>query len=205
MKVAIVDLGINNALSLENMLWYVGVDTKVIRRPSEVTNEELVFFPGVGSFDSGMERLRSENWDQALKGHLANRKIVGLCLGMQLLGESSEEGKLPGLGLLPISFKAIKKASDHIKSPHMGWNSVEFHGNATLSLGQMESTRFYFVHSFASYDVASPAVEGITNYGLPFVSMARNANVLGVQFHPEKSHSAGKLLLAQICGEEFWI
>lgn len=163
----------------------------------------MVVLPGVGSFDHGMLGLRTHGWDDwirqaAEQGHL----VLGLCLGMQILCQGSDEGSESGLGILPGRFRRIPaEFSDGIKQkvPHMGWNEVSFNRErAPWTRDLAEPQRFYFVHSYQYDPLDLDTVVGWTDYGRAFASAIARDRVIGLQFHPEKSHSFGMALLQNI-------
>jgi glutamine amidotransferase len=204
--IVIIDLGISNVQSVANMLRKIGLSPEIASRP-DYTNEGALFvLPGVGAFDQGMRLLSETGWDGFLKSAAQQKvPILGLCLGMQLLCEGSEEGEMPGLGIIPgrfTRFSGVARNGITHKVPHMGWNSVEFNETVTSWVPNIpEQSRFYFVHSFFYDDIDSPVAIGRTTYGQPFVSAIKQGSVMGLQFHPEKSHRHGMQLLATIASE----
>ena len=196
--IGIVDLGIGNINSIQNMLRKVGAKSSVLTSPEQLSSVERAILPGVGAFDSGSTRLEASGFrDAVIDFHKTGKPLLGICLGMQLLTKKSEEGTKPGLGLVDATTKKIpafdQKGSKQLV-PHMGWNlisSSNLAGNSSLQAGLDNKSRFYFVHSYY-VDCASQAdVLFITSYGQDFVSGFRHGNVVGVQFHPEKSHRFG--------------
>lgn len=194
--IIVVDLGLGNVMSVCNMLDRIG--RSWTRSVSPVNDAPFYFLPGVGSFDAGMERLTESGWADCLIGLKENSTIVGLCLGMQLLSEGSEEGVKRGLGLLPGRFKKFDAAGEQLKVPHMGWNSVSATEHSPdwvkRSVGD---ARYYFVHSYF-YPPLEKYSWGTTAYGRNFASIAGKRNVIGLQFHPEKSHKFGSELVAAL-------
>ena len=190
--IAIIDYGLGNLFSIQNMLKYLDIESIITSDEKQIHDSEQLILPGVGKFDEGMRNLREKGLDEIIKDETANRKpILGICLGMQLLGYSSEEGRLPGLGL--IDFKSVRfqfAEGDHRKIPHMGWERVILK-DSPLTEGLDQNQRYYFVHSYhALCDYATTAIIDC-NYGYSFAAAVRNQNVYGVQFHPEKSHKYG--------------
>lgn len=203
MSVAVVDLAVSNVGSVANMLRRIGADVVVTDDPSELALADRVILPGVGAFDGAAHQLRSTGLDDVLRD-LAGRGVplLGVCLGMQLLAEGSEEGHQAGLGLIKGRVRRLASEVDGVRYPvpHMGWNTVEVSDSSQLALMSEEGRRYYFVHSYAMHcDDPSDAV-GTTRYGEPFTSVVRRENVAGVQFHPEKSHRHGMALLAAWVG-----
>lgn len=195
--IGIIDYGLGNLGSLLNMCHKIGRKAVLVRTEEEVLSASHLILPGVGTFDTGMKNLDSSGLIPVLKTAVTDRKIpvLGICLGAQLMLESSEEGVLPGLGW--ISGRVIKFGSENgLKVPHMGWNSLTDIGN-TLLYNSMPQTppRFYFVHSYY-LGVSNPEnVSAWSNYGHKFAASFECGNVMGVQFHPEKSHQFGMQLL----------
>ena len=196
----IIDNGICNTGSLYNMLTRVGVNVSVTSSPLSIASADGIVFPGVGAFDNAMECMIKSDLYSVLRQRVVEDKVpfLGICLGMQLLFNSSEEGELPGFGWIPGHVKRFDfdgLGNKHLKVPHMGWNSVQPSHSDSLFNGLEQDSRFYFVHSY--HAVCSDASHALatTEYGYPFVSAVQKENIFGVQFHPEKSHRFGMALL----------
>lgn len=198
--IAVVDVGISNVGSVANMLRRLGETVVVTAVPEEIERADRVVLPGVGSFDVAMERLATLSLIEPLTRSVETGTVpvLGICLGMQLFADSSEEGVLPGLGWVGGAVRRLAPVDDGraLPVPHMGWNTVEAQGGDPLIGGIAESGRFYFVHSYAFVPSQADTAAGTTDYGGRFVSCVRRGNLLGVQFHPEKSHRHGRALLA---------
>jgi len=193
--ITIIDYGMGNVGSIQNMLKYLGFSSIVTNDPEKIRNAEKIILPGVGAFDAAMERIKGSGLRDLLdqKALCDKVPILGICLGMQLLTESSEEGFSSGLGW--IAAKTYRfPPSDDLKVPHMGWNTVTVSNRSLLTDELVEDTRFYFVHSY--YVKVENEQQSIlkTHYGFEFDSAVQKDNIYGVQFHPEKSHRFGKLL-----------
>ena len=192
--IAIVDYDSGNLASIQNMFSYIGVNSVITRDKSEIAEAEKLVLPGVGAFDRGMEKLETFDLIEFLNEQVLDRQkpVLGICLGMQLLGTGSEEGERPGLGW--IDFKSRRFPENELKVPHMGWNEISsFKENNPLV--NEPRHRFYFVHSYYA-DLTDPDHSILrSRYGLEFTCGVRKGNVLGVQFHPEKSHKFGMSLL----------
>lgn len=198
--IAVIDYGIGNVGSIVNMLKKLGVTASFASTPEEIGMADKLILPGVGAFDSGMLKLRSNNLTNAIKKHAATDKkpILGICLGMQMLGRSSEEGMEEGLNLIPFvnrRFQFEDKYKD-LKIPHMGWDLIEpMQKDDLLLLGLEELQRYYFVHSYHAVCDSAENILMTCEYGYPFAAAVKNDNIYGVQFHPEKSHKFGMALL----------
>ena len=193
--IAIVDYGVGNSGSILNMLKKVGAEAGLAAEPDIIRQADKLILPGVGSFDNGMTRLRETGLVPVLEEEVLRKgkPVVGICLGMQMLGKSSEEGQVPGLGWLNfgcVRFRFTGEANN-LKIPHMGWNEVAANRPHSLLNGLEEPARFYFVHSYRATCENEADIIGTTYYGGPFPSVVGRDNIVGVQFHPEKSHRFG--------------
>ena len=193
----IIDYGVGNIGSIANMLKRIGVTSVISSRPQDLRNAERIILCGVGAFDDGMNKLENLGIVDTLQKVVLEEKkpILGVCLGMQLLTEGSEEGKRSGLGF--IKGRSLRFAfsgsvnGNRLKVPHMGWNHVNAEKPSRLFLNMHPDPRFYFVHSYY-IKVSDPADEILTaEYGIRFTAGFEHENILGVQFHPEKSHKYG--------------
>lgn len=192
--ITIIDYGMGNIGSLENMIQKVGGKVSIATQPEHIATASKIILPGVGSFDNGMKKLADCGFIEPLIKRVQEDKIplLGICLGMQLLTESSEEGKLPGLGLLKAKTKRFKVALDNnLKIPHMGWNEVIIKKQSPIFLEMTDDISFYFVHSYFVVCDEPSDILGTTIYGQEFVSAIQHENIFATQFHPEKSHKYG--------------
>jgi glutamine amidotransferase len=196
--VAVIDYGIGNTGSICKMIEKLGYETCVTNNELEIRKSERIVLPGVGSFDNAAKKLH-ETGLISLLSELAlqsNKPFLGICLGMQLLFKSSDEGIENGLGWLDgrvIKFDHTKMTSEKI--PHMGWNTVNFNPESPLFKDINNDIRFYFTHSFHVANVNESEIIGMTNFGYDFICAVQKNNIFGVQFHPEKSHKFGLQLM----------
>ncbi|CAA6819197.1 MAG: Imidazole glycerol phosphate synthase amidotransferase subunit (EC [uncultured Sulfurovum sp.] len=192
--IGIVDYNMGNLASVINAFENVGAEIAVESDPSKLQNYEKLILPGVGAFADAMEHLKSNGMDEAVKAYAATGKpLLGICLGMQLLFESSEEfGSSEGLGLIEGKVVAFdqSKFDRKLKVPHMGWNEMFKQKNIPLFNGLDKEFYLYFVHSFHAVCDDKYAI-GKTYYGYEFVSAVNKENIYGIQPHPEKSHENG--------------
>ncbi len=196
---SVINYGVGNIASVINMSKHVGGKIEVISNPAELVNAKKLLLPGIGHFDNGMECLRKNGWIDALNHAVLknNTPILGICLGMQLMCNLSEEGESEGLGWIDADVKrfSFNQDASSLKIPHMGWNQVNIARENRLILDESRNHRFYFVHS---YYVKCNNEEDIilkANYGFEFAAGFSRQNIYGVQFHPEKSHKFGKQLI----------
>jgi glutamine amidotransferase len=193
-----------NLRSVEKALEHVGARATIGARPDEVRAADGLILPGVGAFPRAMERIRATGLDALIAERAAaGTPILGICLGLQLLFERSEElGGAEGLGLLPGDVTALDAPG--LKVPHIGWAPVRWERESRLAAGIDSETPFYFVHSFAPRPAGNGTwgedALGSAEYGERFACAAERGNVFGVQFHPEKSSAAGLRLLANFAG-----
>ena len=198
-RIAILDYGMGNLRSVEKALEHVGATATITYDPAAVRGADGVILPGVGAFPKAMERIRERGLDELVaERREAGVPILGICLGLQLLFDSTTElGGAEGLGLLPGSVSGLD-AGDR-KVPHIGWSPVRWERESRLVEGIESETPFYFVHSFAPRPEAADLL-GSAAYGERFACAAERENVFGVQFHPEKSSAAGLRLLSNFAG-----
>jgi glutamine amidotransferase len=195
--IVVIDYGMGNIGSILNMLKKIDAEGIVSSDPDLIKRADKLILPGVGSFDEGMKNLKASLLIPVIEDKVMKEKtpILGICLGMQLFAKKSEEGVLDGLGWIDAEVKKFNFRNDGLKIPHMGWNTVAVLKRDEF-LGDMpDPSRFYFVHSY--YLVCNDKKDAllVTDYGHPFVSAVKKDNIIGVQFHPEKSHKFGMKLL----------
>jgi glutamine amidotransferase len=196
MRIAIVDYRAGNQTSVQRALAHLGHAAEISADPGRIAAADRVIFPGVGAAGSCMDNLRAAGVDDALRAAIdAGKPVLGVCIGMQLLFEfSDEDGGVPCLGVLDGIVERFQPEDPAVKVPHMGWNAVEHRGDP-LFAGIPSGERFYFVHSYyCAPDVSIEAI-AITDHGGKFCAGVRRGNLAAVQFHPEKSGAAGLKLL----------
>lgn len=198
-RIAILDYGMGNLRSVEKAFEHVGARARVTAEPGAVRDADGLVLPGVGAFPRAMERVRERGLDELIAERAAaGTPILGICLGLQLLFDSSEElGGAAGLGLLPGPVAGLEAPG--LKVPHIGWAPVRWERPSRLTEGIESETPFYFVHSLAPRPRPEELL-GSAVYGERFACAAERGNVFGVQFHPEKSSAAGLRLLANFAG-----
>ena len=194
--IAILDYGLGNLGSISNMLKVIGEKSKITNDVEIIRKSDGIILPGVGAFDAGMSKLNESGLTDVIKEEAGKGKpILGICLGMQLLGNRSEEGSMPGLSLIPFECKKFNFVDKSLKIPHMGWDIVDFRKQHPLLEGLTGQQRYYFVHSYYAVCENSDNVLMTCDYGIEFACSVVKDNVMGVQFHPEKSHDFGLALL----------
>jgi imidazole glycerol-phosphate synthase subunit HisH len=201
--IAIIDYGVGNLASIQNMLKKIGSVGVITSDVSVISSAEKLILPGVGAFDTCAAKLKDSGLiplitDKVMKQYTP---VLGICVGMQLLHDSSEEGSLPGLGWIKgdiVRFQKDRMPSGY-KIPHMGWSDVNVSKPSKLMAG-IDEPRFYFVHSYHSLltDTCDELVSA--SYGYAFTAAVEHRNILGVQFHPEKSHRFGMRLFENFVG-----
>lgn len=194
--ILVVDYGVGNIGSIISMLNKIGVEMLVGCSVADIQRADKLILPGVGAFDRAMAELHKRNIVQVLTdAAFVNKKpVLGICLGAQILGNSSEEGQIPGLGWIDMEIKKFSKPG--LRVPHMGWNFVKPVRDSILFDPVLtEEQRFYFVHSYYMSCKNQEDIVAVANYGEKFACIVNRKNIYGVQFHPEKSHKFGFNLL----------
>ena len=203
--IAVIDYGAGNLGSVEKALRYIGAPAEVTRDADVLLRHDALILPGVGALGHCMEGLRRANLIEATRAFIASgRPFLGICIGMQMLFETSEEGgQTPGLGILPgrvRRFDVAGSVASDLKVPHMGWNALEHNGTCPILRGVPSGAMAYFVHSYYAEPADPGIVAATTHHGLPFCSAIRSANVFATQFHPEKSGAIGLMILRNFVG-----
>jgi glutamine amidotransferase len=196
--ITIIDYRTGNLGSIQNMLKKIKAESRITSVPEEIASATKIILPGVGAFDQGMKNLESLNLKDILTRKVLDEKIpvLGICLGMQLMTRRSEEGTLDGLGWIEAETVRFKfKNTNVYKSPHMGWNFIRQIKTSRLFTNMYPESRFYFVHAYYVKANDNTDILTTTEYETVFTSSFEKSNILGVQFHPEKSHKFGMVLL----------
>ena len=206
MDISVVDSGIGNIKSVCNMILKVGGSVQIVSSPEQIADAKVLILPGVGAFDHAMKILKSDGWIEPLYQHaiIDKKPILGVCLGMHIMTRSSQEGLSDGLGFIEADTVRFSLDSMVEKKaiPNMGWNTIKVQKkNDFFDLDELEA-RFYFVHSYHVVCDNQCDILTTTNYGYDFTSSFQKGNIIGVQFHPEKSHKFGYKFFKQFI-EEF--
>jgi|SRR5688572_17443075 len=191
MNVAVIDYGLGNLGSVRRAIAELGAEAALVDKPEQLAAADRVILPGVGSFADGMALLRERGWVGPLRE--TRKPVLGICLGMQLLAaRGTEGGAAEGLALIPGDVIHLETLGCALRIPHVGWNAVEVHdASSSILRGIPGGTDFYFVHSYVFTPREERDVVATTSYGVPVPAVVRRGNVVGTQFHPEKSSKAG--------------
>ena len=194
-RIAVLDYDSGNLHSVSRAIAKVGGDVDVTSDPARVTSADAVVIPGVGHFGQCVRALADRGLDRAAKDFTATgRPVLGVCVGLQVLFDASQEDAVAGMGVLTGT---VRRLPDGVKVPHMGWNTVRWVRDHPFIAGIEDGSFFYFVHSFAP-DVDDATTVGVTEHGRPFASVIARDNVFATQFHPEKSGEAGLQLYENV-------
>lgn len=195
----IIDYGLGNVQAFANIYKRLGFDAMLAKSASDLEGATRIILPGVGAFDHAVDLLDASGMRPSLEHLVVERKVpvLGICVGMQLLATSSDEGSAAGLGWVPGRVRSFRSTAEsaRLPMPHMGWNDVIPSGAVPLFKGLERDARFYFLHSFYFDCADARHVSASAEYGLQFSCAVAADNVYGVQFHPEKSHHYGAMLL----------
>lgn len=196
--IALVDYGLGNIQAFANIYRRLGIEAWAASTATDLRRASRIILPGVGAFDWAMTRLQKSGLREALDEEVlgAKKPVLGICVGMQMMARSSEEGVLPGLGWIDatvVKFDTrLLQGETHL--PHMGWNDAEPLSTDTLFSG-LDAPQYYFLHSYFMKPDREESILATSSYGVTFTSAARSGNIYGTQFHPEKSHQWGVRLL----------
>ncbi len=199
MSIAIIDYGVGNLRSVEKAFTSQGIEAVVTSDEKILRSADKLVLPGVGAFKTCMDELKARGFDElVLEAAAAGKPIIGLCVGLQIMFEEGHEfGVHKGLGLMP---GRVVRFPEKLRVPHIGWNQVEFKRDHKVFTDLPSQTFFYFVHSFYVESADPNCVLGETDYGMRYASICGRDNIVGVQFHPEKSQTAGLKLLRNFAG-----
>lgn len=201
--VCVINYGLGNLTSVGNALEQLGIAHQISSSPRDFAEASHLILPGVGSFREGMAGLEKGGWIEPIRRAVLDEKkrILGICLGMQLFAdEGFEYGHYAGLSLLSGRVEKIPAAGTGLSLPHIGWNSVETQPGHPILHGLPPKSDFYFVHSYHFIPTDASVIAGLTNYVVPIAAVLEKDNIIGTQFHPEKSQDSGMRLLENFAG-----
>tara|TARA_B100000686_G_scaffold352109_1_gene452956 strand:+ start:48597 stop:49223 length:627 start_codon:yes stop_codon:yes gene_type:complete len=188
-KITIIDYQASNLRSVQKALEANGAKAEISDKPEIIAKSDAIVFPGQGAIDPSMKKLNEKNLIEVIQSYISsNKPFLGICLGLQLLFESSDEGEANCLGVLEGKSKLFPKS---VKTPHMGWNQIQINIQNPLFDGIKSNSYFYFVHSYYALPKNNTIISSETDYGVKFCSSIVKNNLMGVQFHPEKSGPNG--------------
>ena len=197
--ITIIDYGVGNINAFVNVYKRVNVPVKIAKTAWDLQDAQKLILPGVGHFDHAMKQLNGSGMRDQLDHLVLNKKIpvIGICVGMQMMANYSEEGNVDGLKWIDATVRKLDETKiDHVtRLPHMGWNDVKPVKEIALFKGLENDAIFYFLHSYYFHCNRDEDVMAVSDYGVPFASAAHHDNIYGIQFHPEKSHHYGEILL----------
>jgi imidazole glycerol-phosphate synthase subunit HisH len=201
--IVVVDYGMGNVRSVQKTFQRLNTEAVISGNPELILNASKIILPGVGHFKNAVENLRGRGLWEAIDEAVKEKKtpILGICLGMQLMTEHSEEGDAEGFGWIEGDTKKFNLNDPGLKIPHMGWNTIEQKKEHGIGASIEANSFFYFVHSYYVSCRNDQDILFTTNYGIPFVSGFQKGNVTGVQFHPEKSHKNGLKMIANFINQ----
>jgi len=197
--IGIIDYGLGNIKAFDNIYKRLNISFKRVQIKTDLIDVDRIILPGVGAFDTAIENLQRSGLKEVLDELVLEKKIpiLGICVGMQILAKSSDEGNLPGLSWIDAVVKMFdrSKLSNNMPLPHMGWNGIEIKKKNPLLKNIDSDSRFYFLHSYYFYCNDQNDIVATANYGEEFTCIINHDNIYGVQCHPEKSHQKGIQLL----------
>lgn len=190
---SILYYGVGNPSAFINVFKRINMECRLVTSAEELKNSTKIILPGVGHFDDAMNKLNKSGMVDELNNLVLNKgvPVLGICVGMQIMAKSSDEGKVDGLGWFDAN---VKELSNKIK-PHMGWNNIKFNSNSSPLSYNLPNKLFYFLHSYYFNCNNSSNITATSDYDFDFASIVNKKNIYGVQFHPEKSHSSGEKLI----------
>jgi len=197
--ITIIDYGVGNIFAFQNVFKRLNISSRIAKCVEDLKEVDKLILPGVGHFDYAMSQLNNSGMRERIDELVLVEKkpVIGICVGMQMMANKSDEGTLDGLGWIDANVKKFNELTiqHHTKLPHMGWNDVKPNENHPLFKGLEQESIFYFLHSFYFNCKDQKNIISTTDYGINFASSVYKENIYGIQFHPEKSHSYGEKLL----------
>ena len=197
--IKIIDMGLGNINSISKCIQFLNYEFQIINNPSKLNDDCKIIFPGVGSFNHAMKVLNNDGWTESLKHEVLKKKklFLGVCLGMQLIATKGYENDIEcnGLNFINAEVKDLRKIGCKLKVPHTGWNRINKNYQNNILKNLSHSPDFYFNHSCVFVPENKDVVVSSTTHDVEFASIVNHENIYGMQFHPEKSSDAGKLLL----------
>ena len=197
--ITIIDYGVGNINAFVNVYKRIDVPVKIAKTAADLENAEKLILPGVGHFDHAMNQLNNSGMREKLDDLVLNKKIpvIGICVGMQMMANNSDEGEIEGLKWIDATVKKFdeNKIQQVTRLPHMGWNDVKPMKDISLFAGLEKEAIFYFLHTYYFHCNQPEDILAVSQYGDEFASAAHHNNIFGIQFHPEKSHHYGEILL----------
>lgn len=197
--ITIIDYGVGNINAFVNVYKRVDVPVKIAKTAADLEGAEKLILPGVGHFDHAMNQLNNSGMREKLDDLVLNQKIpvIGICVGMQMMANNSDEGEVEGLKWIDATVKKFDETKIHqvTRLPHMGWNDVKPVKDISLFQGLEKEAIFYFLHTYYFHCNQAQDILAVSEYGGEFASAAYHDNIFGIQFHPEKSHHYGEILL----------
>ena len=197
--ITIIDYGVGNIFAFQNVFKRLNISSRTAKCVEDLKEVDKLILPGVGHFDYAMSQLNNSGMRERIDELVLVEKkpVIGICVGMQMMANKSDEGTLDGLGWIDANVKKFNELTiqHHTKLPHMGWNDVKPNENHPLFKGLEQESIFYFLHSFYFSCKDKKNIISTTDYGINFASSVHKENIFGIQFHPEKSHSYGEKLL----------
>lgn len=195
--IKIIDYGVGNIKAFVNIYKRLGIEIDIASNYKSLTNASKLILPGVGHFDYAMHKFNETGMMETVNDLVMNKKVpvLGICVGMQIMAISSDEGSKKGLGWIDAHVKKIDIKNNNFRLPHMGWNNIIINKNDGILKNLDNNSRFYFLHSYYFNCTNENNIIALSNYGSNFPSIVRQENIIGIQCHPEKSHEFGEQIL----------
>ncbi len=195
--IKIIDYGVGNIKAFVNLYKRLGIEIEIASNEKSLSNASKLILPGVGHFDYAMDKFSESGMMNTVNNLVVNEKVpvLGICVGMQIMARSSDEGSKKGLGWINANVKKIDTNKNNLRLPHMGWNNIIINKNDSILKNLDNDSRFYFLHSYFFNCKNEQNIIAFSNYGLNFPSIIRQDNIIGIQCHPEKSHEFGEQIL----------